>query len=158
MSAGEERPSDAEAAARSAGLALSLRPLPPPRGLKQRLLARIAAAPKPNAGLGVLRRGETPWEPTGVPGVTYRKLYLDAATGLMTTLLKLEPGARWPGHHHRKDEQCLILEGEIRHPDGEFRAGDFIWAEAGSTDPLTTTATGALLLIISDPADEFVAV
>lgn len=147
---------DAVALAQSADLALAFAAVSPPSSLKDRLMARIAAEPAPNAGLGVLRRDETGWKRTGVEGVTYRKLYLDKSTGLMTTLLKLEPGSKWPGHHHRKAEQCLILEGEIRHPDGSYRAGDFIWAETGSTDPLTTTTTGALLLIISDPADEFI--
>lgn len=147
---------DLDALLQSTGLVFSLESATPPPSLKERLMARIAAEPAPNAGLGVLRRDETGWKSTGFAGVTYRKLYFDKSTGLMTTLLKLEPGSKWPGHHHRKAEQCLILEGEIRHPDGTFRAGDFIWAEVGSTDPLTTTVTGALLLIISDPADEFI--
>lgn len=153
---GDDTFNDSEALAQSMDLALSLHAAAPPPSLKERLMARIASEPPPNAGLGVLRRDETSWKPTGFAGATYRKLYFDKSTGLMTTLLKLEPGSKWPGHYHRKAEQCLILEGEIRHPDGTFIAGDFIWAETGSTDPLTTTTTGALLLIISDPADEFI--
>ncbi|MBM3737523.1 MAG: hypothetical protein FJW39_17215 [Acidobacteria bacterium] len=136
-------------------LAFTALPAAPPPGLKQRLMARIAAPPRP--GLGILRADEGSWEATGSPGVRYRKLYFDESTGFITMLVKMDPGAVYPSHLHTRAEQCLILEGDLRHPDNVFGTGDFIWGEAGSVDPAVSTVRGNLLLIVADPANEILA-
>ena len=67
----------------------------------------------------------------------------------MTTLVKMEPGARLRAHSHTQTEQCLILEGDLRYSEEKiYRAGDFTWAEAASNDPALYTVEGNLLLII----------
>jgi ChrR Cupin-like domain len=33
-------------------------------------------------------------------------------------LLRLKPGARLPSHVHAANEECLVLEGELRHAEG----------------------------------------
>ena len=48
------------------------------------------------------------WEPTRFLGVYSKKLYEDAS-GRMTTLTKMEPGARLPDHRHVGIEQSLVL-------------------------------------------------
>jgi anti-sigma factor ChrR (cupin superfamily) len=89
-----------------------------------------------------------------VPGVTYKVLFVDKAAGLVTTLVRMEPGASIPAHRHSRAEQCLVLEGDLIHDDHVYGPGDFTWAEAGSIDPALQTKRGNLLLIIGPPETE----
>ena len=133
----------------AAALILLAEPVKPPPGLKERLLKRIGQDPYP--GLYSKRVHEQgPWKPSRhSPGVFYKKLYFDEETGLVTTLVKMEPGAHLDAHTHVKTEQCLILEGDLRYSEEKvYRAGDFTWALGGSLDPALYTVEGNLLLII----------
>ena len=71
------------------------------------------------------------WEPTKYPGVSIRKLYEDGS-GRMTTLTKMEPGARLPRHRHVGVEQSYVLEGTLVDGDGACTAGNFVWRRPGS--------------------------
>ena len=125
-------------------------PASPPPSLKDRLLARLERNPYP--GLFSKRAEEQgEWQPTRFPGVLFKKLMFDQATGLITMLVKMEPGARVAKHTHGLTEQCLILEGDLRYSDERvYRRGDFTWAEAGSIDPALYTVEGNLLLIVGE--------
>jgi len=128
-------------------LAISLAPQYPNKDLKQRLLARIREERNPK--LGAVLASEGKWRPTEHPGISYKKLYFDKPTGLVTMLVKMAPGARYPAHVHSLTEQCLVLEGDLRHGKHCYGPGDFTWAEAGSIDPELQTVGGNLLLIIA---------
>ena len=41
-----------------------------------------------------------PWRPTPFPGVAWKKLRFDSATGASAVLLRFEPGARYGSHRH----------------------------------------------------------
>ena len=136
----------------AASLALTASPVEPPPDLKLGVMERINRHPHP--GLFSKRVQEQgPWKPSRTtPGISYKKLYFDKDSGLVTMLVKMEPGARFDAHTHRRTEQCLILEGELRYSDDKiYRAGDFTWAEAGSIDPALYTVEGNVLLIVSEP-------
>lgn len=135
----------------AASLALTASPVAPPPELKLRVLERIDRNPHP--GLFSKRSQEQgPWKPSQTPGISYKKLYFDKDSGLVTMLVKMEPCARLSAHAHGRTEQCLILEGELRYSDDRiYRAGDFTWAEAGSVDPALYTVEGNVLLIVSEP-------
>lgn len=135
----------------AASVALAAPPVAPPPEIKLRVLKRIESNPHP--GLFSKRAQEQgPWKPSGTPGISYKKLYFDKDSGLVTMLVKMEPGARLATHSHGRTEQCLILEGELRYSDEKiYRAGDFTWAEAGSVDPALYTVEGNVLLIVSEP-------
>jgi anti-sigma factor ChrR (cupin superfamily) len=130
----------------------------PPR-LRDRVLG-IADAGEQHVehGLGAIRTFEGRWRESKYRGITYKRLYVDKAAGLVTMLVKLEPGAVLPAHRHARTEQCLIVEGDLIHEGESFTAGDFTWAEAGSIDPMLTTRHGALLLIVGPPDNEEVPV
>lgn len=156
LAAGDARYNKALADANElvAAVALSVKPVAPPPDLKARLMSRLDPPPpnNPYPGLFSKRAHEQgPWKPSkSAPGVFYKKLYHDKEAGLVTTLVKMEPGARLAAHTHSKTEQCLILEGDLRYNDQKiYRAGDFTWALSGSVDPALYTVEGNLLLIIS---------
>jgi anti-sigma factor ChrR (cupin superfamily) len=143
-------------------LAESLDLVTPPARVKDRLMQSIAdPAAKGHsahpAGLGAIRSHERAWRPTQFPGVSYKKLYFDKQAGLVTNLVKMEPGSVYPAHRHSRTEQCLVLEGDLIHDDYVYGPGDFTWAVAGSLDPELRTEHGNLLLIIGAPGDEILA-
>jgi anti-sigma factor ChrR (cupin superfamily) len=102
----------------------------------------------------VLQRAQgSGWEDTAVPGVRLRVLALDAAADRFTALVRMAPGAAYPGHRHGGPEECFVLEGDLRHGAQVMRAGDYEWAPAGSDHGPQTTAGGCLLLIHSSLSD-----
>ncbi len=73
-----------------------------------------------------------PWVGTRFPGVETKTLFIDHATGSVTALIRLAPGARLPDHEHPLAEQSFVLEGVLADDDGRCEAGDFVWRPAGS--------------------------
>jgi hypothetical protein len=140
-----------ERALAAAALAFSLEPAAPPPKLKKRLLDRIADEAKP--GLRALRKEAVMWRPTPVPGVAFAELLYDEAARVATLLVRMAPGASYPSHRHDAVEQCLILEGDLERGGRSFCAGDFIWGEPASEDPVIRTRSGALLLILGPRPD-----
>ncbi len=88
-----------------------------------------------------------PWEKTPFPGVECKTLLVDSSSGLLTTLMRMAPGASLPDHEHVRIEQTFVLEGRLVDPDGEVTAGNFVWRPAGSRHA-AHTPDGALLLAI----------
>jgi quercetin dioxygenase-like cupin family protein len=145
-----------EIAARLAMLLAEGRPSP---SVKERLMASVRAKGRDGfsefePGIHVLRQDAGRWRQLPWPGVTTKLLHADRTTGFATHLLKLEPGAKYPSHHHAGVEQCLVLEGQVRIGDLLLQAGDFEKADAGTIHHVVTTDAGCLLLIIASKDDE----
>ena len=60
-----------------------------------------------------------PWERTLHPGCETKTLVVDRASGLLTMLLRMAPGAKLPDHEHVLVEQTYVLEGT--NPPGPMR-------------------------------------
>ena len=112
-----------------------------------RILQRIQA-PTP-AGTLTVRAGEGGWI-SFLPGVDVRILHVDEKQGTQTALWRMQPGSVLPAHKHAVDEECLVLEGEIRSEDYVVRQGDFHLAFAGQPHGDIHADGGALLLIRSE--------
>ncbi|MFN7922207.1 MAG: cupin domain-containing protein [Bryobacteraceae bacterium] len=139
----------------AAELAFAPPPAAPPASLKDRLMARVA--PHHEHGLGAIRKDEGVWRQSKAsPGVSFKVLYRDNKANLVTQLVRMAPGAKFPAHLHGGDEQCLIIEGDLRHNGHVYTAGDFTWAEAETVDPELHTVDGNLLLIIGSPGTKFI--
>ncbi len=73
-----------------------------------------------------------PWEKTVYPGIEAKTLLVDRASGLLTVLLKMAPGAKLPDHEHVLIEQTFLMEGSLVCGEGTLTAGNFVWRPAGS--------------------------
>jgi anti-sigma factor ChrR (cupin superfamily) len=73
-----------------------------------------------------------PWTDTPNPGMKVKILYHDPATGLLTMLSKLAPGAGIPEHTHEDLEQTFVLEGALVDDEGACTAGNFVIRAKGS--------------------------
>ncbi|MBL8174339.1 MAG: cupin domain-containing protein [Bryobacterales bacterium] len=138
-------------------------------GLRAKLLRQIqepaqASVPhkllngftEPVTGFHLLKSGEGKWRQHDAAGIQYKVLSYDPASDAVTSLVRMEPGAKYPRHRHSKEEQCWVLEGDVRQVDHSIsmRAGDFFRAMPGTDHDSITTDEGCLLIIIGAAHDE----
>ena len=81
---------------------------------------------------------------------------LDKESGLLTVLLKMDPGAELPDHEHVLLEQTYVLEGRLVDKEGpevglECGPGEFIWRPAGSRHAAWTPEGGLMIAIFLVP-------
>jgi anti-sigma factor ChrR (cupin superfamily) len=96
-----------------------------------------------------------PWEKTAYAGIEQKTLLFDRDTGLVTALMRMAPGARLPDHEHVKIEQTYVLEGSLRCPEGECRAGQFVWRPAGSRHEAWAGPQGGVFLAMFQIPNKF---
>lgn len=107
------------------------------------------------SGICVLRHGLGDWRATPYAGVSTKLLYLDKISGLATSMLKLEPGAIYPAHHHTAEEQCYVIEGDIRLGEHvHLHQGDFTTARPGTNHGYLTSDGGCTVIIVASVHDE----
>ena len=130
--------------------ALKPRELAPERRtlLRTRILARIKDMPAP-AGTITIRADEGDWIRID-PLVELKLLRRDYEHNNQTALWRLKPGAVLAPHPHTLEEECMVLEGEIRIGDHAVRAGDMHIAKPGYDHPTLVSEGGALLLVRSE--------
>ena len=107
----------------------------------------------------LVRPQEMEWQKTRFPGCEVKTLLFDPATGLVTALMRFEPGAILPDHEHVKIEQTYVLEGKLVDKEGpaaglEVKPGEFVWREEGSRH-VAWTPEGGLMLAIFQVANKF---
>src|SRR5580692_3353497 len=86
-----------------------------------------------------------PWQPMRFPGIDMKILLEDKATGLLTALVRMQPGATLPLHEHTDIEQTYVLEGSLADDEGEVCAGDYVWRPKGNRH-IAHAPRGALVL------------
>jgi anti-sigma factor ChrR (cupin superfamily) len=72
-----------------------------------------------------------PWIETS-PGSKMKVIYHDPASGMLTILSKLAPGAGIPAHVHEDLEQTFVLEGSLVDQEGECTAGNCVIRAKGN--------------------------
>lgn len=125
-------------------------PMPPPPGLRGKVLDRARRAGRMDAT--VVRAGEGAWR-TVDEGIEVKTLLYDRAADSVTFLLRAAPGASLPGHAHHAVEECLVLEGEFIIGDVTLRAGDFQYGNQGEAHPRAYTETGVLVYLRGSALD-----
>ena len=84
-----------------------------------------------------------------MPGAQFKILHDDGngLDGLLSYLIKLEPGFTMQGHHHPFDEECLMLEGDLTLGDITLNKGDFHFAALGAFHGSVSTKQGCMAFI-----------
>ncbi|TKB51025.1 hypothetical protein FCL40_00275 [Ferrimonas sediminicola] len=74
-----------------------------------------------------------PWQASPSPGVWRKRLECVAEElGHVTSLVRYEPGSRFPNHGHPAGEELLVLEGVFSDESGHFEAGSYLRNPPGS--------------------------
>ena len=120
---------------------------PLPAGSFEKILNRIDAEGMKLPGTATQRADHAEWRHHS-EGIAYRVLKVDEARQRQTLLVKMQPGAIYQSHAHDIEEECLVIEGDLRYGDFVLRAGDYHLAAAGTHHPVGTTTAGCLLHVV----------
>lgn len=120
---------------------------PVPAGSFEKVLARIDEQGMFLPGSTTRRAADAEWQQHS-EGITYRVLKVDERLQRRTLLVKMQPGAILKSHIHSFEEECLVIEGDLRYGDLVLHAGDYhhAWAGAHHTDGITSA--GCLLHVV----------
>jgi anti-sigma factor ChrR (cupin superfamily) len=68
------------------------------------------------------------WQRSPAPGVWRKRLELQGATecGRVTSIVRYDPGSRFPAHEHPDGEEILVLDGVFADEHGSYPAGTFL--------------------------------
>lgn len=96
------------------------------------------------------------WRETTFEGCLMKPLYIDRATGHLTVLMKMEPGATLPDHEHVAVEQTYMLEGRLEDKEGPEKglsvgAGEYVARPAGSRHAAWCPEGGLMVAIFQMP-------
>jgi len=108
--------------------------------IRERVFKRIRST----RDLTTIQAAEGEWAPFS-PKVSIKVLRRDVDT--QSYLLRLEPGAVLLPHVHDHDEECMVLEGEVRIGDLVVRQGAYHLAPRGVVHEPIVSEGGALLFL-----------
>ena len=107
-------------------------------------------------GLLALRVATLPWEKTPLAGISAKTLSVDAQRKYATSLVRMDPGTRYPSHRHAELEEAFVLEGDLTLHNVTLRAGDYCVSRSGSRHGESSTVNGCTLLVVTSQLDELV--
>jgi anti-sigma factor ChrR (cupin superfamily) len=136
----------------SLALASSVEGREPGPDLKRKLMQRLAEPVIP-AGFAFHHASDDRWLPHPVPGIRMKVLALNKKSGYATLLLDVEPGTRFPAHHHGGAEECYVVSGSIFTCGRRLGPGDFVHADADTDHGELWTDEGAQVILIVPPEE-----
>ena len=120
--------------------------------LKQRLMTRVRKATEP-AGFSFSWRADDVWLPHAVPGIRMKVLAVNRQRGYATLLLDVEPGTRFPAHHHGGAEECYVVSGSLFTCGRRLGPGDFVHADANTDHGELWTEEGCQVILVVPPEE-----
>ena len=123
----------------------------PPESLRAELLMRLNGVERSasrSQDFISIRASEGEWREMQA-GVMLKQLYVDHASGIATSLVKMLPGTSLPPHEHSRPEQFYVLEGDCYVRGQRLGPGDYHRAEAGSIHESTYTVDGTMFLLVA---------
>ncbi|WP_051560105.1 cupin domain-containing protein [Marinobacterium jannaschii] len=88
------------------------------------------------------------WQPSPSGTVWRKRFHLvgEGESGQVTSLVRYDPGARFPSHPHPGGEEILVLEGIFSDQQGDWPAGSYLLNPEGF-EHAPGSAEGCLLLV-----------
>lgn len=127
--------------------------LRPPTSLQTRLALRIAQETGTPPMLPSAHQWTEPeWELVA-PGIECKLLATDPARHRVSMLVRLAPGARYPGHTHAGVEELHLLDGELWIDERKLCAGDYNYGAPGAGDDRVWSETGCTCLLVTSFRD-----
>src|SRR4029079_10763496 len=127
--------------------------LRPMTSLQARLAHRLAEATGTSPLLASAQRWSEPnWEQVA-PGIECKLLATDTARHRVSMLVRLAPGASYPGHTHADAEELHLLDGELWIDERKLFPGDYNYGAPGMGDERVWSETGCTCVLITSPQD-----
>jgi anti-sigma factor ChrR (cupin superfamily) len=80
-------------------------------------------------------------------------LALNKARGYATLLLDVQPGTRFPQHHHGGAEECYVVSGSLFTCGRRLGPGDFVHADADTNHGELWTEEGCQVILVVPPEE-----
>ena len=127
--------------------------LRPTTSLQARLALRIAEETGTPAVLPPTRRWSEPeWEQVA-PGIECKLLATDTERHRVSMLVRLAPGAHYPGHTHAGVEELHLLGGELWIDECKLFPGDYHYGAPGTGHDRVWSETGCTCILITSTTD-----
>lgn len=137
----------------ASAIGFSVSEVKPSAEVRDRLMMRLNNLEKPtrldhSSEFISILAAEGEWQELQA-GIMMKQLYVDHASGLATSLVKMPPGTALPAHAHAGVEQLFIIEGDCNVRGQRLGPGDYHRAEAGSIHETTYTVEGTTFLLVA---------
>jgi anti-sigma factor ChrR (cupin superfamily) len=127
--------------------------LRPTTSLQARLACRIAEETGKPPVLPSQRQWLEPaWEQVA-PGIECKLLATDTERHRVSMLVRLAPGASYPGHTHAGVEELHLLDGELWIDERKLCPGDYNYGAPGTGDDRVWSETGCTCVLITSIQD-----
>jgi anti-sigma factor ChrR (cupin superfamily) len=127
--------------------------LRPTTWLQTRLALRIAEETgMPPVLPSAPRWSEPEWEQVA-PGIECKLLATDTERHRVSMLVRLAPGASYPGHTHAGVEELHLLDGELWIDERKLFPGDYYDAAPGTGDERVWSETGCTCVLVTSTED-----
>lgn len=127
--------------------------LRPTTSLQDRLARRLAE----ETGKQPVRPPAQPWpEPEWeqvAPGIECKLLATDTERDRVSMLVRLAPGASYPGHTHAGTEELHLLDGELWIDERKLFPGDYSYGAPGKGDDRVWSETGCTCFLVTSTED-----
>lgn len=88
-----------------------------------------------------------PWISSLAPGVQRRMFYREGREqAIATSMVRYEPGSRFPSHGHPGGEEFLVIEGIFQDERGDYPVGTYVRNPPGSSHTPAST-TGCVIFV-----------
>jgi anti-sigma factor ChrR (cupin superfamily) len=124
----------------------------PAPDVRAKLMDRVHAATEP-AGFTFTWSADQDWMPHPVPGIKMKVLALNRRRRYATLLLDVEPGTRFPAHHHGGAEECYVVSGSLFTCGRKLGPGDFVHADANTDHGELWTEEGCRVILVVPPEE-----
>lgn len=108
------------------------------------------------SGLLISRTKSMKWAAGPAPGCCAKPLFVEKQHNVVTSLVRMDAGTRFPAHRHHSPEELFLLEGDIVIEGQKLRPGDYSRAETGSTHCESYTESGCLFLLKASRLNEVI--
>ena len=142
-------------------LAYSCDPQTPSAQLRERVIAKVAEQAQtprsPTIDLGGVRftlSNRMVWDAAPFDGIEWKVLHRDPDTGMVTSLVRMAPGASFPRHRHVAIEENYVLSGDLTISGVRMKAGDYCRAEPNSVHHDNRTTVGCEFISIASERNE----
>ena len=127
--------------------------LRPTTSLQTRLALRIAEETGKQPVPPPARQWSEPeWERVA-PGIECKLLAADTQRHLVSMLVRLAPGARYPAHTHAGVEELHLLDGELWIDARKLFPGDYYYGAPGVADERVWSETGCTCVLVTSTKD-----
>jgi DNA-binding NarL/FixJ family response regulator/quercetin dioxygenase-like cupin family protein len=107
-----------------------------------------------HSGLMIKRTETAVWQAGRAPGCWAKTLFVEKESDISTSLIRMDPGTRFPRHRHAGTEEVFLLEGDLVVEGEKMKPGDYCRAEIGSTHAESYTDSGCVFLLKASQLDE----